>query len=88
MFILHYLINSSKLASSPEGDIFVDQLLIIKLIALNLPKDWKLYIKEHPVQFTHNLGTNANVRSLEFYDKIKLYKNVELIPMNITPLVL
>ena len=74
-----------ELASSPEGDIFVDQLLMIKLIALNLPKDWKLYIKEHPVQFTYNLGTNANVRSLEFYDKIKFYKNVELIPMNITP---
>ena len=47
-FPLHYQPEKS---SSPDGDIYVDQWLVINMISCLLPKGWNLYVKEHPSQF-------------------------------------
>lgn len=74
-----------ELASSPEGDIYVDQILMINIISKSIPKDWKIYVKEHPVQFTYTLGTNKNVRSIKFYKEIKKIDKVQMVNFNENP---
>lgn len=72
---LHY---QPERTSLPEGGIFENQLLMIDLLAKNIPPDWKLYIKEHPSQFI--LYFNQD-RSLDFYEQVNKYKNTLLIPI-------
>src|SRR6185436_8343243 len=38
-------------STSPMGDMFVDQILAIEILAASIPKDWVLYVKEHPLQW-------------------------------------
>ena len=65
---LHY---QPELTTCPTGGIYVYQEIMIKKLHSILPKNWKIYVKEHPSQ---NLGT---VRTLNFYKKITSLSNVE-----------
>ena len=77
---LHY---QPEMTSSPSGDIFVDQLLCVDVLATNLP-DYKIYVKEHPSQLLpHTEGHTSRIK--EFYKDLLLYKNVRLMPLNINP---
>jgi hypothetical protein len=77
-----------ELSSSPEGGAFVEQRLMVSLISRALPPGWKLYVKEHPVQFTYSLGTNRAARSIEFYDALLAHDNVQLVPLKTNPFAL
>lgn len=77
-----------ELSSSPEGGAFVEQRLMVSLISRALPPGWKLYVKEHPVQFTYSLGTNSAARSIEFYDALLAHENVQLVPLKTNPFAL
>lgn len=77
-----------ELSSSPEGGLFVEQLLMVDLLSQAAPPDWLVYVKEHPIQFTYSLGTNRSVRSHEFYDELMARPNVRLVPLETVPFAL
>jgi len=80
-FPLHY---QPERTSSPEGDIYVDQWLVINMISCLLPKGWKLYIKEHPSQFMFHLKGFMG-RTIDFYKDINKFKNVKMVDINSNP---
>lgn len=73
-FALHMQPEST---TSPIGGVFVDQLLAIKMISFQLPKDWTLIVKEHPCQFG-NSKLFPNVRTLDLYYELLKLKNVKI----------
>ncbi len=80
-FPLHY---QPECTSSPEGDIYVDQWLIINMISCLLPKGWNLFVKEHPSQFMYTRNAFMG-RTVDFYKDINKFKNVKMIDSKINP---
>ena len=73
---LHY---QPEMTSNPSGDIFVDQILCVDVLASNSP-DHLIYIKEHKAQFyAQTEGHTSRIK--EFYDDLLKYPNVRLIPL-------
>jgi len=50
-FVYVPLTNQPECSTNPIGDIFVDQALMVEILAHSLPKDWVLYVKESALQF-------------------------------------
>lgn len=67
--------------TSPQGGIYVNQLLMIKTLAMALPEGWELYIKEHHGQWKINGGDFVPFRYRGFYEEIVKLPNVRLIPI-------
>jgi hypothetical protein len=67
---LHFQPERSTLQAVPN---FVNQLYVIEQIAKSLPIDYKLYVKEHPIQ------TRTGWRERKYYKKILSMPNVKLI---------
>lgn len=77
-FGLHY---QPEATTCPSGDIFVDQILCIEKLVENLPKDYIVYVKEHPHQFmTHREGHTSRIK--EFYKDLCKIPNVYLLDNN------
>lgn len=68
-------------SSSPLGGVFVDQILIIKTLSYCLPKDWLIYIKEHPIQWAISSLAYFDFRYRGYYQEIAKIKNVKLLPI-------
>lgn len=66
--------------TSPLGGIFVNQILMIKILAASLPKDWVIYVKEHPAQWELYGLNYTDYRYPGYYEKIIQIKNVQLVP--------
>ena len=78
---MHY---QPERTTSPQGECFQEQLLAIKIISASIPKDWVLYVKEHPTQFqTSTLFWAKNFRDKNDYKIISRLKNVKLVPLDI-----
>lgn len=77
-FALHLQPEATTL---PNGGIFADQLMAIRILAKNLPADTYLYVKEHPSYWIqkNRLESVYESRSIDFYHQIKSLKNVKLI---------
>ena len=69
--------------TSPDGDIYENQWLMIQLLAQTIPSGWKLYVKEHSSQFRKDFSGEMG-RNLEFYEELLLFKNVKLIPLEVS----
>ncbi len=67
--------------TSPQGGYFVDQLLMIKTLSSALPKDWLLYVKEHPSQWKAHGKSYTGYRYPGFYEEIVKLKNARIIPI-------
>ena len=66
------------MTTSPQGGIFVFQELMIEMISKYVPKNFIIYIKEHPVQdLTYG-------RSLDFYRRITSYPNTFIVDKSIS----
>lgn len=78
VFFLHY---QPERTSLPEGRDFAQQMKIILDIHLNLPKGFKLIVKEHPSMFRNNF--NIRVRFPDFYKNISKLPNVSLASLSI-----
>jgi hypothetical protein len=68
--------------TSPMASYYVDQSLIVDLIAKTIPENWLVYVKEHPVQFAPSKFYRAQSgRSFDFYDDLVSIPKVHLISM-------
>jgi capsule polysaccharide export protein KpsC/LpsZ len=67
--------------TSPQGGYFVDQLLMIKTLSSALPKDWLLYVKEHPSQWKPHSSNYTGYRYPGYYAEIAKLKNAKIIPI-------
>jgi len=75
---LHY---QPECNTSPMGGAFVSQILMIKTLSAALPEGWRIYVKEHPVQWMA-FGLNyTDSRYPDYYKEIARVKNVHLIPV-------
>jgi len=85
-FALHMEPEATTLARTT----FSNQLIIIKAISRLLPKEWKLYVKDHPRQYIafnnfkryYFLAAINKYRTKMFYDEILDMSNVELINLD------
>jgi hypothetical protein len=84
LFNLHY---QPEMTSNPSGDIFVDQILCIDILAKNLPANYFIYVKEHRSQFYSHLQGHTG-RIPEFYHDLLAYPQVRLMPMHMDPFLL
>ncbi|MDO8594513.1 MAG: hypothetical protein Q7R93_03290 [bacterium] len=77
-FPLHY---QPECSTSPLGGVFVNQMLMIKTLSACLPKDWLLYVKEHPTQWlARGLGYLSH-RYKGYYLEMAKLKNVRVMPI-------
>lgn len=74
-FPLH---NTNEYSTQVQGTMWIDQLPIIEALAKSIPFDWKVVVKEHPGMLLYR------IRPKSFYDEIKSYPNVLLIPIDIS----
>ena len=77
---LHY---QPEKTTSPEGDIFVEQWLMVQMLSRLAPKGWKIYVKEHGSQFNEKLYGEQG-RTHDFYDRLNAFDNVTLISSEIS----
>ena len=69
--------------TSPMASIYVDQYLMVDLLAKTVPEGWQIYVKEHPTQFTPAKYFRAQSgRTFDMYDDIAEIPNVSLMPMS------
>jgi len=64
-FALHYQPERTTL---PEGGVFEDQILALRILSSSLPKDWVIYVKEHPRQFEENDLRKSSFRNVQVYE--------------------
>ena len=74
---LHY---QPEATTSPLGGAFLDQLLMIRLLASHLPKGWKIYVKEHRTTFDPWLRGHF-ARDLQYYREIIEIPGTMIVPM-------
>ena len=77
-FPLHY---QPERNSSPQGGVFVDQILMAETLSVSLPDGWFLYIKEHPTQWLVRGLSYFSYRFRDYYEALAGLKNVKLVPM-------
>lgn len=65
----------------PQGGVFVDQILMVETLSVALPKDWIIYVKEHPMQWMWRGNTYFSYRFKGYYKKLAALPNVRLIPV-------
>jgi len=77
-FALH---QSPERTTMPEGGIFFDQISAIKLLRKSVPKNIKIYVKEHPNQFWLKDSTIETLyfKGIKFYKELKNINNLELL---------
>ncbi|WP_321307531.1 hypothetical protein [Marinifilum fragile] len=79
IFFPHY---QPEATTSPGADIFVNQRLCIEALLKNTPKDYYIYVKEHPNQFmSHMQGHTSRIK--EFYDDLVKNPRVKFVPFDI-----
>lgn len=67
--------------TSPQGGVFVDQLLMVEILSAAAPEGWKIYVKEHPIQWLKRGPSFFGYRYKGYYETIAKLKNVKLIPL-------
>ena len=80
-FVYVTLSYQPECATSPQGGIFVDQLLMLETLSSVLPKEWVIYVKEHPFQWLPRGLIYFSYRYRNYYRKIANLKNVKIIPI-------
>ncbi|MBI3046060.1 MAG: hypothetical protein HYY86_00735 [Candidatus Harrisonbacteria bacterium] len=80
-FIYVALQVQPECSTAPQGDVFVDQILMLETLSAALPENWIIYVKEHPLQWLRfGLGF-SNYKNRGYYQKISEIKNVKIIPV-------
>ena len=74
--------------TSPQGDIFVIQTLMLETLSEALPEGWHLYVKEHPSQWGPRGLNYSSSRYRGYYRRIARLPNVTLVPLELKSSVL
>ncbi|OGH70038.1 MAG: hypothetical protein A2754_00115 [Candidatus Magasanikbacteria bacterium RIFCSPHIGHO2_01_FULL_47_8] len=83
-FIYVALNYQPECTTSPQGGVYVDQILMIETLSAALPTDWCIYVKEHPYQWMPR-GTNySSYRYPGFYEAIARVPKTCLVPPNMS----
>ncbi len=81
-YIYVTLHNQPECSTSSMGGVFVDQLLMINMLSAHIPKDWLLFVKESPAQWS---TPRAHLGRYEgYYKRITERKNVRIIPTEVS----
>lgn len=75
---LHY---QPERNSSPQGGVFVDQILVAETLSAALPEGWMLYIKEHPTQWVYRGPDYFSYRFKGYYRALAKLKNARILPI-------
>ncbi len=80
-FVYFPLQMQPEKTTSPQGNMFVDQLLALETVSAAVPAGVSIYVKEHPLQWLR-FGIRFNSsRYRGYYARIARMKNVMLIPL-------
>lgn len=76
-FLLPY---QPECTNIPQGGIFHDIFLVISMLSKNIPKNWKILVKEHPLQFKNDNNLYGFIgRDINFYKRLLQIEKVILI---------
>lgn len=76
---LHYQPEQS---TSPLGDYYVDQLLMVELLSEALPEGWRLIVKDHVSQYVSSYARyGESFRTRAFFQRLTILENVELVSL-------
>ena len=78
-FPLHY---RPERTSNPDGGAFYDQFIPLSMISEALPEGWKIYVKEHGVQFYETLFGECG-RTKDYYDDIARLSGVQFVAADV-----
>ncbi|OGF62502.1 hypothetical protein A2926_03510 [Candidatus Giovannonibacteria bacterium RIFCSPLOWO2_01_FULL_44_40] len=81
-FIYAALNQQPESTTSPLGGIFVDQLLMLKVLSSSIPSDWLIYVKEHPMQWKLRGSDYFSYRYRGYYKAMAALHNVRIVPIN------
>src|SRR3989344_2711057 len=68
--------------TSPEGGVFVDQILMLETASAAVPDDWIIYVKEHPIQWLRFGIDYGDDRYRGYYQKMVRIPKVRIVPAN------
>lgn len=80
-YVVVFLHYQPERTSLPEGRFFTQQYHLIKTLSLALPKDYFVYVKEHPSMFVNNL--DIRYRDKSFYKDIASLSNVSIVNIGV-----
>ena len=71
-------------STCPLGGLLNEQYLMVEMLSKFVPKNWKIYVKEHPSQFVYNYTRYGEIsRNKKYYEKLNRIRNVELVPLEL-----
>jgi len=68
-------------STSVLGGVFIDQILMVKILSASVPDDWLIYVKENPCQWLPEGTMFTPFRYRSYYETIAKLKNVRLVPV-------
>lgn len=80
-FPLHFEPEKSTL---PMGGKYWNQLYVLEMLLQALPKDWIIYVKEHPRQFDRSILKNELARDLDFYKRLLADSRIQLLDLSVS----
>lgn len=77
-FPLHF---QPERTTSPQGGVYVDQVLVAETIAAALPEGWELVVKEHPSQWwLRSKERYSSARYRGYYQRLAKIPHVRIVP--------
>ncbi|MFA6552485.1 MAG: hypothetical protein WCT19_03220 [Candidatus Paceibacterota bacterium] len=81
-FVYVTLAFQPERTTSPQGDIFTDQILMIEILSSSLPENWVIYVKEHPAEWVLKTCISySSSRYAGYYKRIARLPNVKIVPI-------
>lgn len=77
-YIYFPLAGQPERTSSPQADIFSNQILVANLLSFSIPSGYAIAVKEHPNQFHPNFAVNM-CRSVEYYQELQNIPSVAFV---------
>jgi hypothetical protein len=80
-FIFYALHAQPEKTTDPDSGIYSNQILAIEKIRTLIPDNWRILVKEHPIQFDMRYVhvKQLRFRSPEFYESIDSISNVQFV---------
>ncbi len=83
-YVIFALHHQPEATTSPSGDVFVDQLLVIDMLDRLLPPHINILVKDHKSQFLGVLESPSAGRSQVFYERFNEFSDrVKAVPLSL-----